>query len=101
MTVLETVNPSEKVNLTVSTFPFKIGRENCDLDLAGDRHVSRQHLLIELRGDGFYVTDLGSANGTVFDKKRMAKNEAIKLPDNKPTVLRLGTVTQLRLEPMP
>lgn len=46
------------------TRPISIGRgEECDIYLP-DRQVSRLHARIEWRGDGYYLVDLGSKNGT-------------------------------------
>jgi hypothetical protein len=48
-----------------------IGRsKSCDLVVPEDS-LSRQHALIELEGDAFYVTDLGSANGVFINGERI------------------------------
>lgn len=49
-----------------------IGRERDNDIIIPDKSVSRKHLKITKRFDGFYLEDLGSANGTFF------KNEKIK-----------------------
>jgi hypothetical protein len=50
---------------------FIIGRVSTMCDLAiRDVNVSRQHCVIERRGDGYYAVDLGSINGIVIDGKR-------------------------------
>jgi len=70
---------------------FSIGRSNsCDLVLT-DLRISSRHCLIEDRGDGFALIDLGSTNGTscngaVVDAERMiVPNDRIAVGD---TVLR-------------
>jgi len=45
-----------------------IGREGCDITLAGDESVSRQHAQLELRGDVLIISDLGSSNGTFVNR---------------------------------
>lgn len=48
-----------------------------DVDLHLDsREVSRRHLLVELREDGVYLTDLGSSNGTRLGIYELKPNEA-------------------------
>lgn len=37
-------------------------------------NISRHHARIELRGDGVYVTDFGSTNGTYVDGRRLTPN---------------------------
>jgi hypothetical protein len=44
-----------------------------------ERGVSRTHLRLNVQGDKLYVTDLGSANGTYLDGKRLNPNEAYPL----------------------
>ena len=41
--------------------------------------ISRQHAKIEYRDGRFYLTDLGSTNGTYLNKTFVAKNEKVKL----------------------
>jgi len=51
---------------------LRVGRGSSnDLVLSGDT-VSTYHAAIEWRGDGFYVRDLGSRNGTALDGERVA-----------------------------
>jgi len=50
--------------VTVGSKPLVIGRlPECDVVLA-DSNVSRRHAEVQRRGDGVFVTDLGSTNGT-------------------------------------
>lgn len=73
------------------TFPVgesvTLGRESsldCVLDV---RSVSRRHARIERRGDAFFISDLGSTNGTVVNGVRivrpthLAGGETIQLGD--------------------
>src|SRR5262245_25500135 len=54
-----------------------LGRSrSCSLRLPGDATVSRQHSLLELDGDGVWVQDLGSLNGTFVNGTRIGQREA-------------------------
>src|SRR5580658_9594583 len=48
----------------LGTGPLMIGRSNdCEISI-NDNSVSRRHVRIELRGDGYYALDQQSMNGT-------------------------------------
>ncbi|MEO8648254.1 MAG: FHA domain-containing protein [Acidobacteriota bacterium] len=48
-----------------------IGRHSdCDITIA-DGRLSREHLKIEIRGEDFYATDLGSSNGTTLNGRSL------------------------------
>lgn len=52
---------------------FVIGRgKHCDLIINSGK-VSREHAAIMREGDLFYIEDLGSSNGTWYDKKRITR----------------------------
>src|SRR5579864_1657366 len=72
------------------TGPLKIGRapEN-DLQLSVDG-VSRQHALLTPEGDGFWIEDLNSANGTFLNGVRVTKERLAHLD-----VITLGRVADL------
>ena len=56
--------------LAVQQGSLLIGRDpSCQLDLADDDEVSRQHAIIEQRPDGDYVRDLGPTNPTEVNGK--------------------------------
>jgi pSer/pThr/pTyr-binding forkhead associated (FHA) protein len=58
-----------------------IGRSlNCPIHLP-DRSVSRRHAVIGHSPDGFYITDLGSLNGTWINDRRIAVAERVDLQD--------------------
>src|SRR5512142_2857985 len=65
-----------------------LGRDAACEVVVDDKSVSRRHALIERRGEGWALTDQGSANGTYLDGRRVA--EAV-LQDGQQ--LRLGSVT--------
>jgi pSer/pThr/pTyr-binding forkhead associated (FHA) protein len=57
--------------LPIASAPITIGRQDtCDIVLANGR-VSRQHCQLQRRGLVVEITDLGSANGTFLDGKRI------------------------------
>ena len=54
--------------------PFTLGRDaSCDVALPEEARVSRRHLEIAPADDGWWITDLGSANGTLVDGERVAR----------------------------
>jgi predicted component of type VI protein secretion system len=62
---------------------------DCDLVIP-HQGVSRRHCKIELEGDKFFITDLGSANGVSIDSERIpAEIRTFILPSSQ---LNLGTL---------
>jgi hypothetical protein len=78
----------------VDSAPVTIGRggQN-DLVLDGDEFASARHARIEARGDGVWVQDLDSTNGTFVNGARVVGAERMDPGD----VLRVGE-TDLRVE---
>lgn len=61
---------------------FIIGREESEADLwLSSSTVGRRHARICRREGTFFLTDLGSRNGTFLDGRRLNKNEECLLPD--------------------
>lgn len=78
----------------VDSAPLTIGRGGRnDLVLEGDEFASSLHARIEARGDGVWVQDLESTNGTFVNGERVLGARRIAPGD----VLRVGE-TDLRLE---
>ncbi len=51
-----------------------IGRsEDCKIRLSGDAKISRQHCKIEQRGKDFMLSDLNSANGTLWNNQDIGR----------------------------
>jgi len=77
-----TPEESEGVRAYILVDEFLLGRDmkTCDLCL-GDSGIGRQHARIRRRSGSFYITDLGSRNGTRLDGKRLMKNIETLLPD--------------------
>jgi pSer/pThr/pTyr-binding forkhead associated (FHA) protein len=78
----------------VESAPVTVGRggQN-DLVLDGDEFASARHVRIEARGDGVWVQDLDSTNGTFLNGARVVGAERMSPGD----VLRVGE-TDLRVE---
>ena len=78
----------------LNSAPVTVGRggEN-DLVLIGDEFASARHARIEMRGDGVWVQDLESTNGTFVNGSRVAGAQRLGNGD----VLRVGE-TDLRVE---
>ena len=71
----------------LNSAPLTLGRggQN-DLVLAGDEFASSRHARIEVRGDGAWVQDLESTNGTFVNGSRVAGAQRLDAGD----VLRVG-----------
>jgi FHA domain len=78
----------------LNSAPVTLGRggQN-DLVLSGDEFASARHARIESRGDGVWVQDLDSTNGTYVNGERVAGAQRLEAGD----VLRVGE-TDLRVE---
>ena len=82
-------------------FPLKVGvntfgRKSADNDVAiVDPYVSGKHGLIEVADEGFFVTDIGSTNGTMLNDAKLVPNMRTALqPED---VIRLGSM-EFRVE---
>jgi anti-anti-sigma regulatory factor len=65
------VGESPRRSVVVSCSRFTIGRDaNCQLRLSSAQ-VSKQHAVLELRGDRLFLRDLGSTNGTTVNGLRL------------------------------
>jgi hypothetical protein len=78
----------------IDSAPVTVGRggQN-DLVLDGDEFASARHARIEARGDGVWVQDLDSTNGTYVNGARVAGAQRLDAGD----VVRVGE-TDLRVE---
>jgi hypothetical protein len=66
----------------------KIGRTSENDVVLHDHGVSRRHALITARGGKHFVTDLGSANGTLFNGKPLVREQELHAGDR----LTIGSV---------
>jgi hypothetical protein len=79
----------------VDSRPLTIGRSSrTDVQLRGDRYASSVHARVEPRGDGVWVVDAGSTNGTFVNGIRLDGPHRLSAGD----VVRVGE-TDLRYEP--
>lgn len=96
--IVQTADPGGASARTFTRFPCSIGREGCDLNLPGDPQLSRRHAEITLRGADLMLTDKGSRNGTYIDNMQLTPD--IPTPLTGPTLVRFGTKTIIRVEPL-
>lgn len=68
---------SERPRLAAGTGGWILGRDG-QIVIDGEG-VSRQHARLELEGDGVFVTDLGSMNGTFIGDRRLPANVPTRL----------------------
>ncbi|NCC48202.1 MAG: FHA domain-containing protein [Clostridia bacterium] len=69
------------VHILVDQFIIGRDRHRCDLCLA-DPSIGRQHARISRSGGSFFITDLGSRNGSWLDQHRIDAFEELPLPDH-------------------
>jgi pSer/pThr/pTyr-binding forkhead associated (FHA) protein len=85
------INPEDaEIILTIGR------RDTCDICLNYDSQVSRLHAQIRYDGEGFWLEDLDSRNGTFLNGKRVENRS----PITPGTLFRVGR-TSLRLDPLP
>lgn len=81
---------SFELELTELGHEYVLGRgQRCDLVL-DDADCSRRHLGITRRGNGLFVRDLGSKNGTRLDAKQLPARQEIRWPEGQ--TLHIGEV---------
>lgn len=78
----------------IKQLPFTIGREACDLTIAGDQHVSRNHARISFADDDYFIEDLGSSNGTFINTTQIAARRPFSLKERGDRI-RIGKTTTL------
>ena len=81
----------------VAQSPFTIGREGCDLTVAGDFHVSRRHAQITRQDGHYFIEDLGSSNGTYVNEAQLSPHRPTPLYVEQETHIRIGRTTHLVL----
>jgi phosphoserine phosphatase RsbU/P len=69
------VQGNEQKNIVLNRTPFSVGRK-VDKDLViADPRVSRDHALIVLEEDGFFLVDQGSKHGTFVNGERVQRQK--------------------------
>jgi ABC-type multidrug transport system ATPase subunit/pSer/pThr/pTyr-binding forkhead associated (FHA) protein/ABC-type multidrug transport system permease subunit len=71
--ILDKLNRKPKITIGRST--------ECDVVLPGQSSISRKHAVIEKRGKRFFLTDLGSMNGTFLNGKRIDGSVEVRETD--------------------
>ncbi len=56
---------------------FSVGRDTESSIFLDDVTVSRNHAVIVARGDGLFIDDLGSLNGTYVNRRRIESHELV------------------------
>lgn len=86
----------EDVEYLLKAGPNTFGRKSdSDVQIA-DPYVSGRHGVIEVTADGFFLTDVGSTNGTLLNDAKMGANMRTRItPED---VIRLGSL-ELRIVP--
>ncbi|MCZ7666586.1 MAG: FHA domain-containing protein [Chloroflexi bacterium] len=77
----------------IDHFPFTIGRDEGDITIPGDGHVSRKHARITFENNDYFLEDLGSSNGTFINDTQIAAHEAMPLRTDKSTRIQIGKTT--------
>jgi hypothetical protein len=82
----------EGSDFVLDSAPLTMGRsERNDVELRGDDFASAEHARFEPRGDGVWLTDVGSTNGTFVNGVRLERPRKLAPGD----VIRIGA-TDLR-----
>lgn len=64
----------------IGRFDVKLGRKQSEFEFHEDTlEVSRHHAAIEWKNGKYYITDIGSQEGTILDDKHLPLNVAVEL----------------------
>lgn len=68
------VNAPSQINLVVSTLEYTIGKNPAQVNgaITFNKAISRVHCKITYQNNNYYITDLGSANGTFVNNSKIA-----------------------------
>lgn len=77
------VSQETKEEFYITKMETVIGKERkkVDICIANDPTVSRRHCCITRQNGEFYLSDMGSSNGTYFGGKRLASGQPARLRD--------------------
>jgi len=96
--ITKSPSPSGESKKIITRFPCVIGREGGGGDFnVPDPHMSRRHAEISVRGGQFFVTDLGSRNGTFINETKLAPNTPTPLTGS--AVIGLGRRSKIKVDP--
>jgi len=79
--ILTALDAPEPFSIEITKDEFVIGKKQSAVDgyIPYNSKISRIHCKIHRRGVQYYITDLGSANGTYVESDRVYQNESHKL----------------------
>ncbi|MCB9006661.1 MAG: FHA domain-containing protein [Ardenticatenaceae bacterium] len=92
--ILQAPAKIESETVAVAPLPFRIGREGCHLTLGDDR-TSRTHATIQRIGHQYFITDMGSTNGTFLNDDPDCLAPNMRWPLAHGDHIRLGTTIAL------
>jgi len=72
-----------------------LGRKDADINIDGDRYISKKHLKVKIIRDNLFIVDFGASNPTRIDGVPVEQNKNVKLAPGK--FIEVGTQT-LRLD---
>ncbi len=82
LTIYDKNRIPKDIPMTVDS--ITIGRTDHNDITLSDKAISRNHVRIDRKDDGWYISDLGSTNGILFGKSRIVANKEIRWsPDSK------------------
>ncbi|HYY63205.1 MAG TPA: FHA domain-containing protein [Gaiellaceae bacterium] len=94
LVVVRSPTLAEGEERTLNSAPVTVGRgPQNDIALGGDDYASAKHARVEPRGDGVWVEDIGSTNGTFLNGIKLTRARKLTPGD----VVRVGE-TELRYE---
>lgn len=75
------INAKTKEMMTyMSGFPCIVGR-NADISIINDPTISRRHIIFTYENGDIYIEDLGSANGTFVNDKKILSKQIVNSKD--------------------
>ncbi len=83
---------------------YLVGRHSENDIVIADKNISRNHFKIQVKGDGYFITDLDSKNGTFVGGKDLSPGVETQVEEGVPivigmTILGLGEVCKTSLKP--
>jgi len=86
--------------VVVNRFPFRIGREGCELTI-GDGRTSRHHASIQQIGDQLVIIDKNSKNGTYLNDATEPLTPGMRWPMDDGDRICIGSTIELQLATHP
>lgn len=79
--LINLINPKTKGMMTyMGSFPCIVGR-NADISIINDPTISRRHIIFTYENGNIYIEDLGSANGTFVNGKKISSKQIVNCKD--------------------